>query len=264
MDIDEKENLVLKATGWNNFYVPVEPDSKFVVTGRESQVLTVKLPPGDTVKSEPSTMMYMTDGMETVATCEGCCKRICAGEDCCVANFNNTSTTKEAFVALTPIFPTAKVVPIDMSSPEVNGTIIAQQGAFMASYGDVEVDVSLDCNFKTCCCGGMGLVRQKLTGTGTAFISGTGTIVQKVLEVGEVLLCDDNNIMAFSESVKLDIQRTGGVMGMIGGGEGIVNTHLTGPGLVIVQSVNAIKFRQTMARQYPKSDAGQMFDAIAG
>ena len=52
----------------------------------------------------------------------------------------------------------AKVVPVDMSSPHVNGVLIAQQGSFMASVGDVEIGMSLDCNFMRCCCAGTGLV----------------------------------------------------------------------------------------------------------
>jgi uncharacterized protein (AIM24 family) len=31
-----------------------------------------------------------------------------------------------------------------LSSPHVNGRLIAQQGAFMASYGDVQVGTSFD------------------------------------------------------------------------------------------------------------------------
>ena len=84
----------------------------------------------------------------------------------------------------------AKVVPVDMSSPAVGGTLIAQQGAFMASYGDVSIGISCDCNLMRCCCAGLGLVRQKLHGNGTAFLASTGTIVQKVLQAGETIVVD--------------------------------------------------------------------------
>jgi uncharacterized protein (AIM24 family) len=46
---------------------------------------------------------------------------------------------------MTPNFPTSKVVPVDLSSPHVNGKLIAQKGAFMASYGDVNIGISFDC-----------------------------------------------------------------------------------------------------------------------
>ena len=42
-----------------------------------------------------------------------------------------------------------------MSSKEVNGTLIVQPGAYMASFGDVRIGYSCDCNIIRCCCGGM-------------------------------------------------------------------------------------------------------------
>jgi len=50
----------------------------------------------------------------------------------------------------------------------------------MASYGDVSIGADFDCNLVRCCCSGLGLVRQKIVGTGTAFLASTGTMVQKV------------------------------------------------------------------------------------
>jgi uncharacterized protein (AIM24 family) len=77
-------------------------------------------------------------------------------------NFTHTGERPgKGFVALTPNFPMAKVVPVDLSSPAVNGVLIAQQGAFMASVGDVNIGISLDCNLLRCCCAGTGLVRRK-------------------------------------------------------------------------------------------------------
>jgi uncharacterized protein (AIM24 family) len=57
---------------------------------------------------------------------------------------------------------------------------------------------------------------------------------------------DTNCILAFAESCKLDIRRAGGIVGMFGGGEGIFNTTLTGPGLALVQSMNAVTFREAL------------------
>lgn len=116
----------------------------------------------------------------------------------------------------------------------------------MASYGDVHVGVSLDWNFMRCCCAGTGLVRQNVQGSGTVFLAATGTIVQKVLEPGETIVADTNCILAFAESCKLDLKKAGGVVGWFGGGEGIFNTTLTGPGLAIIQSMNEVTFREAL------------------
>ena len=220
---------------------------KYAITGEESQVVTVALDPGEMVKGEPGAMMYLSSGLTQHATCDGFMNRCCAGESCCVMNFTNSGESGgKGYVALTPNFPTAKVVPVDMSSPHVGGALIAQQGAFMASYGDVTVTISLDCNFMRCCCAGTGMVRQKLVGNGTAFLAATGTIVQKILGSGETIIVDTNCILAFAESCTLDLRRAAGILGMLGGGEGIFNTTLTGPGLVLVQSMNEIVFREAL------------------
>lgn len=241
-------DIVLEASGWDQLEIPKIDSLNYAITGHESQVLTMKLLSGQAIQGEPGSMMYLSgNGMKQQVSYEGCCERCCSGESCFVMNFSNDASDGTAgFAALSPNFPTAIVVPINLSSPHVNGTLIAQSGAYMASYGDVAVGSSLDCNCARCCCSGMGLVRQKLVGTGTVFLAGTGTIVQKVLAPDEIFIIDSNCIMAYAESCTLDLKRAGGVLGIVGGGEGIFNTTLKGPGLCVVQSMNEIVFREAL------------------
>lgn len=136
---------------------------QYAITGFESQIISLALDEGDSVKGEPGVMMYLSPGIKQQVSCDGCMARCCAGEDCCVMNFTHTGEHPgKGFVALTPNFPMAKVVPVDLSSPAVNGVLIAQQGAFMASVGDVTIGISLDCNLLRCCCAGTGLVRTNV------------------------------------------------------------------------------------------------------
>mmetsp|Transcript_8122 Transcript_8122/g.22018 ORF Transcript_8122/g.22018 Transcript_8122/m.22018 type:complete len:260 (-) Transcript_8122:167-946(-) len=246
LEVKEPE-IVLEASGWDHLKLPDDAATKFAITGYESQIISVGLEPGETCKGEPGTMMFLTPGVTQSATCEGCCNRCLSGESCCVLNFTNTGSGERGFAAMTPNEPQGKVIPIDLSLPEVGGSLIAQQGSYMGSIGDVEVTINCDCNFIRCCCGGVGLVRQNLKGTGTVLLGVTGTIVQKVLKEGETILIDTNCILAFSESCKLDLRRAGGIVGMFGGGEGIFNTTLTGPGLAIVQSMNKTVFLEALA-----------------
>ncbi len=135
---------------------------QYAITGHESQIITFALDEGETLKGEPGVMMYLSPGITQQVSCDGCFARCCAGEDCFVMNFthsNSGTSGGKGYVALTPNFPMAKVVPVDLSSPSVNGVLIAQQGAFMASVGDVVIGISLDCNLLRCCCAGTGLVR---------------------------------------------------------------------------------------------------------
>jgi uncharacterized protein (AIM24 family) len=241
-------DIVLEASGWDQPEFPKIDSLNYAITGHESQVLTMKLLSGQSIQGEPGSMMYLSgNGMKQQVSYEGCCERGCSGESCFVMNFSNKSLDGAAgFAALSPNFPTAKVIPVCLSCPDVNGTLIAQSGAYMASYGDVAVGSSLDCNCVRCCCSGLGLVRQKLTGTGTVFLAGTGTIVQKVLAPDETFIIDSNCIMAYADTCTLDVKRAGGVLGIVGGGEGIFNTTLKGPGLCVVQSMNEVVFREAL------------------
>lgn len=241
---------VLHYTGFEETddLLPKPQDTYFAITGHESQVLTVRLNEGQTLRGEPGTMFYLSSGVSQAIDCSDCWGRCCTGESCCVVDFTNTHTSL-GYASLTPNFPTSKVVPVDLSSPDIGGTLIAQGGSFMASYGDVQIQVSFDCNFMRCCCGGMGLIRQKLVGSGTVFLNSTGTMVQKVLQPGESILVDTFCLLAFAGTCKFDIQRTGGILGMIGGGEGFFNSRVTGPGLVVISSMNPLIFRQALAAQ---------------
>mmetsp|Transcript_4262 Transcript_4262/g.12240 ORF Transcript_4262/g.12240 Transcript_4262/m.12240 type:complete len:316 (+) Transcript_4262:280-1227(+) len=243
-----KSSKVLEASGFSHFHQEATGihqlsdgsggTFRYAITGAESQIVTVELPPGKSCQGEPGSMMYLTSPIRMTVNCGGnCFGRLCGGEDCCILNFTN-ETNQVGYAALTTNDPLAKVVPVEMSSPEVAGTLIVQQGAYMASYGSVEISFDCDCNLVRCCCGGMGLVRQKLTGTGTAFLGAMGTVVQKVLAPGEVMLVDTNCLLGYSDSCTFEIKTTGGIVGWIGGGEGIFNASLKGPGLAIVQSTN--------------------------
>ncbi|GKY95375.1 hypothetical protein MPSEU_000499200 [Mayamaea pseudoterrestris] len=244
------EKAVLHYTGFEETedLIPKPQDTFYAITGNESQVLTIRLQEGEQVRGEPGSMFYLSSGMSQSINCSDSFKRCCTGESCCVVDFTN-SQTGPGYASLTPSFPTAKVVPVDLSSAAVGESLIAQQGSFMASYGDVQIQIDFDCNFMRCCCGGMGLIRQRLVGSGTAFLSSTGTMVQKILQPGESILVDTFCLLAYSGSCKFDLQRVGGIVGMMGGGEGIFNSCVTGPGLVIISSMNPDIFKQALAAQ---------------
>lgn len=208
---------------------------KYAITGNESQVVTLSLAPGDKARSEPGTMMYMTGGVDSGVSCRGCFGRCCTGEDCCEIEYMNNSEAY-GYTAMTPNLATAnKVVPLDLASPHVNGKILCQKGSYMASYGNVEVEVNFDFNCCRCCFGGMGFSQQKIVGNGVVFLCGSGTIVQKILGPGEKILIDTNCILAYSATCDLDIKMASrGFFGVVGGGEGLFNSSITGPGLVLV------------------------------
>lgn len=106
-------------------------------------------------------------------------------------------------MGLSPNFP-AKVVPVDLASN--SGGIIAKSGSFMASLGNVDVSYSCDTDCWRALCGGMGCVRQKLSGSGLTYLAAGGTILQKNLAQGESILVDTKSVLGWSDTVTFDIK----------------------------------------------------------
>ena len=88
---------------------------EWTVSGHDMQVLSMTVPPGETIVTEVGSFMYMHPGMETKVECtlcsiKGCGEgwnRVCGGESCVKVLLLN-ETGEQGYVGLTPNFP-AKV-----------------------------------------------------------------------------------------------------------------------------------------------------------
>jgi uncharacterized protein (AIM24 family) len=72
--------------------------------------------------------MYLSPQVDMLVSYAGCCTRCCGGESCFVLNYTNNSSSGPGYAALAPSVPLGKVVPIDLTAPDVGGTLIVQQG----------------------------------------------------------------------------------------------------------------------------------------
>lgn len=232
--------------------VPAAPEPHWQITGHDSQVLTVLLEGNEKISTEPGTMMYMSNTIETEVDCDPIngCGRWFAGENCVKVNLTNQAS-ESAYVGLTPNFP-AKVVGLELS--ELGGRMYSKSGAIMSSIGNVNITSSLDCNPVTCCCAGLGCVRQVLEGDGSAFLAAGGTLLQKNLADGETMKVDTNSLVAFQDTVTLGVSPSGNLCGMCCGGEGIFNTTVTGPGIIVIQSMSFQKWYNNV--KPPQQDGG--------
>lgn len=171
-----------------------------------TQVVTVMVPPGQKLVSEPGAYMFMSNNIDLGAHCapnafKRCC---CMFESCFQLEFDNTGGGTE-YVGLTPTFP-AKVVALDLNK---QGRMIVKNGGYMAGMGEVDMNLRTDCCSSTCCCSGLGCCQQLLSGQGTAFVAAGGTIMEKDLAPGEVIRIDNTSILAFSENADLAVEFQG-------------------------------------------------------
>ena len=78
---------------------------------------------------------------------------------------------------------------------------------------------------------------QRLSGNGIAFVEIDGELKQLTLERGEQIVVDTGNVAGFEASVSMDIVQVKGIRNALFGGEGLFNTVLTGPGVVLLQTM---------------------------
>ena len=85
--------------------------------------------------------------------------------------------------------------------------------------------------------GGAGLFLQKISGTGTVLVHGSGDFQDVRLGAGEQLRASTGNLAAFAEAVDYDIERVGSLRKTLFGSEGFFMTRLQGPGRVLLQTL---------------------------
>lgn len=155
------------------------------------------------------------------------------------------SGPSDGFVGIAaPYF--ARILPIDLAT--FNGEILCQPDAFLCSVNDVKVSNTVDQRGRNVVAGAEVFLRQKLSGQGLAFILGGGSVVQKILEVGEVLAVDVSCIVAVTSTVDIQIKYNGPARRTMFGGDNAVTAVLTGPGIVFIQSLPFPRFSQRIAR----------------
>ena len=133
-------------------------------------------------------------------------------------------------------------------------------------YVDVSVKILSNASCMGRCCGGMALLVQGLRSSDPnayAFIQGCGTIMQRELQAGEVIVADSDAVLAFSDTVGVDVKTAGNCFTMCCGGEGMFNTVLTGPGTVYLQSMPIEKLRRLFP-QKKKKDTSTTISQQAG
>ena len=97
-----------------------------------------------------------------------------------------------------------------------------------------------------------GLILQSLKGKGKAFIFSCGDNYTKDLKDGEKYLVSTANALAWESSVKFEVSTIPGLKTAAFGAESIFLTTLTGPGKVVVQSMNPGYSSAILASFLPK------------
>ncbi len=201
------------------------------------QVVEIELDPGEGVRAEAGTMMYMDADIEMQTGTGGGMfkgfKRMLTGESFFITTFLHTGGGK-ATISFSAPYP-GKIIPLDLG--DVGGSFLCQKDAFLCAARGIEIEMAFTKRLGAGFFGGEGFILQRLEGDGLAFIHAGGTIVKRDLAPGEVLRVDTGCLAAFGPTVDYDIEMVRGFKNALFGGEGLFLATLRGPGPVFLQSL---------------------------
>ncbi|XP_015581777.1 uncharacterized protein LOC8267729 isoform X1 [Ricinus communis] len=220
----------------------------FQILGGEAQVVQIMLKPQEKVVAKPGSMCFMSGSIEMENTFlpenEVGMWQWLFGKTVTSIVLRNSGPSDGFIGIAAPSL--ARILPIDLAM--FGGEILCQPDAFLCSVNDVKVSSTVDYRARNVMASAEGFLRQKLSGQGLAFVVGGGSVIQKNLEVGEVLSVDVSCIVAVNTTVNVQVKYNGPMRRAVFGGDNLVTATLTGPGIVFIQSLPFQRFSQRIAR----------------
>jgi len=208
----------------------------YKLVGDDMQAVIIALDPGETVQAEAGSMMFMESGIEMSTEMQGGViggiKRMIGGESFFVVTFINNGDAKR-HVAFAAPYP-GKILALNLGE---TGDMLCQRDAYLCSAYGINIEVAFTKRLGAGFFGGEGFILQRLSGDGLAFIHAGGTVLKHTLSAGQSLDVDTGCLVAFEKSVDYDIRMVKGVKTMLFGGEGLFYAHMTGPGVVYLQTL---------------------------
>ncbi len=199
-------------------------------------LLTVDLDAGDTITGEAGSMTYMEPTVEVKTTMREKSFFHTLG----IAIFGGQSFFVNHYLGPGKIaFVSAPVGDIEKLEVTESAGMIIQKSAYVASTGDLDLDVKWEGFTKGLF--GQGLFMLRVHGNGDLFINTFGAIDRHELDAGETLIVDNFHLVGFTESCSYRVTKFGGLKETILSGEGFV-TQITGPGTIYIQTKNMREF----------------------
>ncbi|KHS56215.1 MULTISPECIES: TIGR00266 family protein [Terrisporobacter] len=223
----------------------------YEIVGKVVPSVEVSLSRGEAMFTQSGGMFWQTEGIRMDTNTKGGLLkgigRMFAGESMFMATYTATQEAKIAFASTVP----GSIIPINVSE----GRFTIQKGAFLAAESSVELKTTFNKKLGTGVFGGEGFILQELRGRGTAFLEIDGDAIEKNLAPGEIIKIDTGNLVGFEDSVRYEVEFVKGLGNVIFGGEGLFLTKLTGPGKVVLQTMNMNEFALRVGSFIPTSES---------
>ena len=221
----------------------------YEIKGNVVPCVEVSLSRGESMFTQSGGMFYQTEGIKMdTNTRGGILKgigRMFAGESMFMATYTATQDAKIAFASTVP----GSILPVDVSK----GSFTIQKGAFLAAESSVDLKTTFNKKLGSGFFGGEGFILQELRGNGMAFLEVDGDAIEMDLAPGEVIKIDTGNLVGFENSGRYEVETVKGFGNVFFGGEGLFLTKLTGPGKIVLQTMNMNEFALRVGSYIPTS-----------
>lgn len=207
---------------------------QYEIKGAPFPVVVCNLAAGEAVKCQRGAMCWMSPNMQMETKTGGLGKmfgKALTGE--ALTENQYTAQGGAGMIAFGSGVP-GNILAVDVTGGK---TIVAQKRSFLASEMGVNVETHFQKKAGAGFVGGEGFVMQKFSGQGYVFLEVDGSTIEYQLQPGQSMIVDTGSLAAMDASVGMDIQMVKGLGNMLGGGEGLFNTVLTGPGRVWLQTM---------------------------
>ena len=205
---------------------------------------TIQLNPNERIRAEAGAMVGMSPDVAIETKAEGglfkSLGRSLLGGESFFQNFYQAGPNGGE-ISVAPELP-GDVFVVDVTEP-----MLVQSGSYLASETSVEVNTKLS---SKAFLSGEGISMLQMTGSGKLLLSSYGAILEKTLAAGEKYIVDTTHLVAFNESMNVEMKSVGGFKSTMLSGEGLV-VHITGPGKLYMQTRSPHAFVQWLIPQIP-------------
>lgn len=220
----------------------------FQILGGESQIVQIMLKSQEKLIAKPGTMCYMSGSIQMdnnyIPEHEAGFWQWLFGRSVTSIVLCNLGP-EDGFVGIAAPSP-ARILPIDLAN--FGGEILCQPDAFLCSVNDVRTISNVDQRPRNFEVGAEVILKHKLVGQGLAFLVGCGSVVQKILAPGEVLIVDAVCIVAMTCTINFQLKHSHPMRRVVFGGDNQLMATLSGPGVVFIQSLPLPRLSQRIAR----------------
>ncbi len=211
---------------------------RYSVEGGNLPAVILNLDQGETIISEVGGRTWLKGPIETETKAIGgagkSIGRMFMGESIFMSEYTAMGPSEIAF---TSSFP-GKIIALELAAGQ---SVICQKSAFMCATKGVELSVFFRKKVGVGLFGGEGFIMQKITGPGMVFLELDGYVKEYDLLPGEKIVADTGVIALMDETCHMDVQMVKGLKNKFLGGEGLVDTTVTGPGKVYLQTMSVAK-----------------------